>query len=134
MEPRAHLVPCPACSRHVRSDESTCPFCHAAINALGGSAPARPSGRLSRAALFALGTGAAVLGSVVAIDCSDGDDSSSNCCPPYGASPPQEFDAAEFEQDSALTTADVHVGSADAGDSSVSDAGAEASDAVADGG
>jgi hypothetical protein len=74
-----------------------------------------------------------VLGPVVAIDCSDGDDSS-NCCPPYGASPPQEFDAAEFEQDSALTTADVHVGSVDAGDGSVSDAGAEASDAVAEGG
>jgi hypothetical protein len=44
------------------------------------------------------------------------------------------FDAAEFEQDSALTAPDVHVGSADAGDGSVGDVDAEASDAVADGG
>jgi hypothetical protein len=56
------LVPCSACSRHVKSDETVCPFCGAAVEApvcsgrCGGSLPAR----LQHAALLA--AGAALLG------------------------------------------------------------------------
>jgi endogenous inhibitor of DNA gyrase (YacG/DUF329 family) len=25
------LVPCPGCNRHVKADETTCPFCQAAV-------------------------------------------------------------------------------------------------------
>jgi hypothetical protein len=50
----SRFVPCPACARHVKQGDSTCPFC-------GASAPvaspplAAPTatGRLSRSALFA---------------------------------------------------------------------------------
>lgn len=47
----SELRPCPACDRHVKSDESSCPFCAAALE----PAPARrlPRGRLTRAAVFA---------------------------------------------------------------------------------
>jgi hypothetical protein len=51
------LVPCPSCARHVRVEETRCPFCdgplpaRAPVAARGPSAP----GRLSRAALFAAG-------------------------------------------------------------------------------
>lgn len=45
------LAPCPACQRHVRIDETACPFCAAAL------APGEPRvlgrGRLARAAVFA---------------------------------------------------------------------------------
>lgn len=49
------LAPCPACNRHVRLDETQCPFCAAT---LGDSLKARPTmatAGLKRAALFALG-------------------------------------------------------------------------------
>ena len=59
---------------------------------------------------------------VVAIDCSD----DSNCCPPYGGFPTPPFDAAEYEQDSALAAPDVHVESPDASDASMVDAGGDA--------
>lgn len=47
----SELRPCPECDRHVRNDETSCPFCSAAI----GEATARklPIGRLTRAAVFA---------------------------------------------------------------------------------
>jgi hypothetical protein len=51
------LEPCPACRRHVRVDESACPFCGGALEA---SAPrSLAAGRLTRAAVFA---GAALAG------------------------------------------------------------------------
>ncbi len=45
------LAPCPACRRHVRVDESACPFCASALPAV----PPRvlTPGRLTRAAVFA---------------------------------------------------------------------------------
>jgi hypothetical protein len=47
------LRPCPECRRHVRIDESACPFCAAA---LAPAAPASlPVGRLTRAAVFTAG-------------------------------------------------------------------------------
>ena len=57
----AHLVPCPSCSRHVRSSESACPFCASALAPSAGPAPRSPGQRLSRAALFALGASAAAV-------------------------------------------------------------------------
>ena len=49
------LTPCPSCSRHVRMDETTCPFCASALD-LAGTAPAlMPVKRLGRAATFAFG-------------------------------------------------------------------------------
>lgn len=57
------LAPCPACARHIAIDETTCPFCVAALpdsfrqeNACRRS----PPGRLSRAARLAIG--AALIG------------------------------------------------------------------------
>jgi hypothetical protein len=58
------LLPCPSCDRHVRASEAACPFCAAALPvALRSSQPLprSPATRLSRAALFALGTSAAAL-------------------------------------------------------------------------
>ena len=67
----SNLLPCPACRRHVRVDEPSCPFCSSDL----GDRPVRPrslsvlpSG-LSRAAIVALGT-AALAGTIV-IGCSD---------------------------------------------------------------
>ena len=48
------LVPCPACARHIRGSETSCPFCDATTHGLIDSAPREPprGGRsLSRAAL-----------------------------------------------------------------------------------
>jgi len=56
----AFLRPCPTCARHARVSEDACPFCGEPFNESfrGVARPRPPSGRLSRAALFALGTGA----------------------------------------------------------------------------
>jgi hypothetical protein len=47
------LRPCPECRRHVRVDETACPFCTAAL--APASPPALPVGRLTRAAVFTAG-------------------------------------------------------------------------------
>jgi hypothetical protein len=64
----AHLIACPACARHVRASEPTCPFCATALPDSARTAPRRrgPSERLSRAALYAVGIG----GIAVAAACS----------------------------------------------------------------
>ena len=56
------LAPCPACNRHVSSDETACPFCSAALPDSFRCQPVRRpmSGRLSRAGLLA--AGAALMG------------------------------------------------------------------------
>jgi hypothetical protein len=62
----ATLRACPACSRHVRVTEPACPFCGGELDAAFRSAasPRVPAvGRLSRAALFALGAGGLAAGS-----------------------------------------------------------------------
>lgn len=60
---RAHLRPCPACARHVRVSEASCPFCGDALPASfrESAAPRGPTTRLTRAALFAFGTGGMAL-------------------------------------------------------------------------
>lgn len=59
----AHLRPCPDCERHVRADETRCPFCDASL-AADATTPAVPASRLGRAARMAFG--AAVATSIVA--------------------------------------------------------------------
>lgn len=55
------LAPCPTCNRHVATDETTCPFCSAALpDSFRCQPPRRPRGRLSRAGLLA--AGAALIG------------------------------------------------------------------------
>jgi hypothetical protein len=52
------FVTCPKCARHVRRDESACPFCSVSVVARIAEVPERiwPSARLGRAALMALAT------------------------------------------------------------------------------
>jgi hypothetical protein len=126
--------------------EGACPFCGASFDASFQTSPAAvgPSRRLSRAALFAFGTGAVVLSPVVAIDCGE-----STAVPFYGSAPlsedagaaidggqlapapvyglaPQPEDAGEAPQDSALGAQDGGEGDADAHASSVEDASNDA--------
>jgi len=83
------LVPCPGCSRHVRSGEASCPFCFADLagqeSSAGLAAPMHGLARASRfrpAALAAKALAGAALGSsLLAIGCG-----SENALPPYGAS------------------------------------------------
>jgi hypothetical protein len=97
----ATFEPCPGCQRHVKIDETSCPFCSAALSEHFGrlSARALPRSRLGRAALFAFGVGAT---SPLLTQCasdddddekqSDGgtegdDDEDGNVQPVYGAPP-----------------------------------------------
>jgi hypothetical protein len=56
---QARLLTCPSCSRHVRMNESSCPFCAASLTqAVRRFVPRQPpKERLSRAALYAFGVG-----------------------------------------------------------------------------
>jgi hypothetical protein len=48
-----HLVPCPACERHVRVSETRCPFCGEGLDLANSPLPVLPTRRLGRAATFA---------------------------------------------------------------------------------
>jgi hypothetical protein len=79
------LAPCPACGRHIAIDETTCPFCVAAVPESFRRANAcrrLPPGRLSRAARLA--AGAALIG-VQAAGCSSA----------YGTSAPYDSGAVD---------------------------------------
>ena len=129
-----HLLACPSCSRHVRSRETACPFCGVALSESFRATlpPTPPVVRLARAALVALGAGAAagtgcgaaselgggsaVDASALASDASDdapdasevAPDADDNCCVPYGLVPPPPDDAGPA--DDAATPADSDVG------------------------
>jgi hypothetical protein len=53
----SHLLPCPACNRHVQTSESACPFCQQILSEeFRATRPrALPCTRLTRAAVFAVG-------------------------------------------------------------------------------
>ncbi len=72
------FTPCPACARHVREGDATCPFC-GATSLAPAELPRALSTRLSRAAFLALGAA----GALAATDCS----SSSSPVPAYGLPP-----------------------------------------------
>jgi hypothetical protein len=49
----APLLPCPTCRRHVRADETRCPFCSDTIlRAASPQTVVMPKGRLSRVGIF----------------------------------------------------------------------------------
>ena len=66
----AYLVACPACTRHVRVDESTCPFCGSTFDATLREIPRSrtPDLRLGRAALYALSAGTMTLAAACSSD------------------------------------------------------------------
>jgi hypothetical protein len=66
-----HLSSCPDCSRHVRVNESACPFCGVSLD-LDGGEPILPQRRLGRAALFAFG--ATLASGVTLAGCGSDDD------------------------------------------------------------
>jgi hypothetical protein len=94
------LAACPACARHLRVTEPTCPFCRAALPASFRelTAPAPPATRLSRAALYALRVGAlsvttVACGGAVSTGSQEHNDSGSSDATTiglaaYGGSPP----------------------------------------------
>jgi hypothetical protein len=98
---KPHLRACPACARHVRVSESACPFCRSALpDTFGASPSARAPGvRLTRAALFAFGTGAAAISPACSSSTSpaaggtDAGTDTGQIEPAYGG-PPEMYDAA----------------------------------------
>jgi hypothetical protein len=78
----AFLHPCSGCRRHVKTSESACPFCGAALEPrpVAAAAPV-PAGnvRISRAALLGLTAAGALSASLAMTDCS---------VPVYGAPAP----------------------------------------------
>jgi hypothetical protein len=85
---KSHLRACLKCARHVRVSEVACPFCGDALSEAfrASPAPLPPRARLSRAALFAFGTGTATLASAGALTsaCSS---ATSAPAPAYGSAP-----------------------------------------------
>lgn len=99
------LAACPSCSRHVRIDEARCPFCAAELEGAFADRPAPRAivGRLSRAAIFAIGTSAAATGTI--IGCSDDSDTGGSVMALYGApsiDAAADADAADTGSNSAL--------------------------------
>jgi hypothetical protein len=54
----SHLVPCPACSRHIWATEASCPFCAEKMSASFAATPTPvlPTSRLARAAMVVFST------------------------------------------------------------------------------
>jgi hypothetical protein len=135
---QAHLIPCPGCARHVRAFESSCPFCASALpESLRASLPARrPTGRLTRAALYTFGATSLTLAAACSSTSSDTgtQDGASDVnhadspiahygCPPVDCHPeastdgPADFDvvAAYGGPGDAISPVDVEVADADSG-------------------
>jgi cytochrome c5 len=53
----ARLAPCPSCRRHVKIDESSCPFCHAAFPTALVPVEGDGARRIPRVAAIALAAG-----------------------------------------------------------------------------
>jgi hypothetical protein len=97
------FAPCPRCSRHVKRGDGICPFCSATASLEIGP-PRTVAGRLSRAALYALGATVACGGEVSRPDAGPSyaeagaeaePDASmvTTGTPPYGGSPIEDVDA-----------------------------------------
>jgi hypothetical protein len=79
----SQLITCPACQRHVKSDEAACPFCQTTFSPAppcAGGCSGPTAARLAKAALVA--AGAALLGAAC---------QSHSAIVPYGT--PPQFDA-----------------------------------------
>lgn len=81
------LVPCDACARHLRADETRCPFCDAAHTPVGVVYTPHP--RMSRAAMAALGAMITVVpvAALVEVDEADAQTHASSMRPLYGLPP-----------------------------------------------
>jgi hypothetical protein len=77
------LIPCPGCKRHVKEEETACPFCQAALapKPCSGLCFGPPAVRLGRAALAAAGV--ALLGAAC---------QTTTVLPPYGIPPHPDAD------------------------------------------
>jgi hypothetical protein len=65
------FVPCPACARHIATDEASCPFCASPVpKDLDARAVPAAHKRLSRQALFAFAATAVAFSGVAATSCS----------------------------------------------------------------
>jgi hypothetical protein len=62
------MLPCPQCERHVRLDESACPFCNSEIPSDDRNAAPDTNRRMSRAAAFVFASVAVACGSTTIID------------------------------------------------------------------
>ncbi len=62
------LKACPACSRHVRCGERSCPFCGTAIQFFMSAPEYRLKTRLDRGGMFALGAAFSAAGILLACD------------------------------------------------------------------
>jgi len=92
---KSHLVSCAACARHVRASEAACPFCGAELpRSLREARPPRPPAmRLGRAALMAIGTGAATIATACGGNVGTSGDAGGGGMstePPYGATPMED--------------------------------------------
>jgi hypothetical protein len=114
----AHLRPCPTCARHVRVTEAGCPFCGATLadSFRASPRPQAPAARLTRAALFALGTGTLALAPAC---------SSSSSTPAYGV-PPVEYDGSSGGGRVTTDAGPVDAGPVDAGPLDASTTGSDA--------
>lgn len=82
------LVPCPSCARHVRSNESACPFCSAQMGDAGSRAVPMAGRRLERLAAFTFAASLAVTGCFVAgEDTEKREDELGGIMPMYGMPP-----------------------------------------------
>lgn len=113
------LRPCPACSRHVRASEPSCPFCARQLDGAfrSVSSPRPPTGHLARAALFALGAGGLTVSAC----------SSDAVIVPYGQPPLCEGECnVEPPPDAAGDAIAGEAGTPDAEGASLGDAGLDA--------
>jgi hypothetical protein len=131
---QSHLAACPCCARHVRVSESACPFCRSALSDAFRATLARqaPRVRLTRAALFAFGTGVALTPALAACSSTSSEDAGVMPQPSYGIAT-NGYDATNgYEPDAAPESGfalDASAGDADAG--ATADAAPDAADAGA---
>lgn len=104
----AKWMPCVGCDRHLRSDETSCPFC--GVEVVRVATPGVPLKRLGRAAMFAFGATALATGCGDSHGPDDGGDDfdagpggdvdagfdAGNAAPPYGIPP---FDGGPGDDD-----------------------------------
>ena len=89
------LVPCPSCSRHVRSEERACPFCTSALPTnLSARAVPAATRRLERLAAFTFAATLAITGCVAegGEETEDQESEIGSIMPMYGL-PPIQVDA-----------------------------------------